>query len=126
MLAYEKALLDQAAGEGINILEAQLPGDTWGLYVRGSLTIYLQSGMTTTQRVATLLHELAHHVAGHDGHQSQGVEDQINEGVALLLVDPVEYAFWESQLGWSTGGIAHALEVPRWVVEAYRRTLGNV
>lgn len=51
------------------------------------------------------------------------VEAWIDEQVALTLNDPVEYAFWESEYGWSTGGVAHAMELPRWVVEAYRRVL---
>lgn len=118
----ENALLDQLRREGVTVIETELDG-AWGYCDAKSRTIYLQAGMTAGHRVATLLHEAAHYFRGDDGEQPRAVEDRIDEAVARLLVDPREYAFWESQHGWHTGGTAAALDLPHWVIRAYRRTL---
>ena len=118
----ESALRDYLSREGVTVIETELDG-AWGYYDALSKTIFIQAGMTTGHRVATLLHEAAHHYRGDKGPQPEAVEARIDEAVARLLVDPREYAFWESQHGWHTGGIAHALELPRWVITAYRRVL---
>lgn len=116
------ALLER---EGVSVSERALDGSKWGAYSKTERTVYLQPGLPEQWRVSVLLHELAHVQAGHDGHQCQAIEDRIDEDVSLLLVNPGEYRFWESELGWSTGGIASALELPRWVIEAYRRVLAR-
>ena len=125
MQITEAALLDYMNEAGIRVHEAELPPGYWGYYDKEQQLIVLQRGMTGSQRLATMLHELAHHSRGDAGHQASAVEDAINEDVARYLVDPAQYAFWESELGWSPGGIAAALELPRWVIEAYRRVLAR-
>lgn len=122
----ENALLAELHQEGITVIEAELPDGMWGAYNKAAGIVWLHEGMPAMWRVATLCHELEHVKARHDGHQPQAVEDRIDELVAVSLVRPEEYAFWESELGWSTGGIASALELPRWVVEAYRRRLARL
>lgn len=107
------------------MIDSELPAGMWGAYSLKQRTVWIQKGMPTKWRVAVLLHELEHVRQKHDGHQPQAVEDAINEEVARRIVSPEDYAFWESELGWSTGGIAAALELPRWVIEAYRRVLAR-
>lgn len=118
----EEALHDYLSREGISVVETDL-GGIWGYYMRSQARIYIQSGMCTGHRLATLCHEAIHHYRGDSGPQPLSVEREIDEQVAQLLVDPVDYAFFESQLGWHAGGIAAELELPVWVVRAYRRVL---
>ena len=122
----EQAILDRISGEGLTVREAQLPDEYWGYYDKERRLIVLQQGMTGSQRIATLLHEYAHHLRGDAGHQPQAVEDRIDEEVARMLVSAEDYRFWERQFGGSVAGIAYGLEVPRFIVEAYQRTLGKV
>ena len=75
--------------------------------------------------VPILAHETFHAAARHDGHQSPAIEARIDEAVAAAIIDPADYKFWETQYGWSTGGIAAALNQPRWIIEAYRRKLAK-
>ena len=126
MKVSEQALLDRISGEGLTVSEAQLPDQYWGYYDKEQHLIVLQQGMTEPQRIATLLHEYAHHLRGDAGHQPQAVEDRIDEEVARVLVSAEEYRFWESQFDGSVAGIAYGLEVPRFIVEAYQRTLSKV
>lgn len=88
-------------------------------------SIYLSRDLPQTWLLPTLAHETFHAVNQHAGHQPRVVEDRIDEAVALALVDAREYAYWESQYGWSTGGIACAMDLPRWLVGAYRRALAK-
>lgn len=125
MRVTEKALTSWLESEGYVLVEDDSL-ELWGWTSVQRRTVALHPRLKQFQRVPVLLHECFHVHYGHEGRQSQAVEDRINEEVARLLVDPAEYAFWESQYGWNTGGIAAALEVPRWVVEAYRRTLVHV
>ena len=94
-----------------------------GWYSHRARVIGIHPDLLERQKLPVLLHEAIHHWCAHEGHQDAATERRIDERVAELLVDPVEYAEAEERFGWSTGGIAHALEVPRWVVEAYRRVL---
>ncbi len=117
------ALLDELAGEGVRVMRADLPGDMDGAYMLRSNTILLDTGMTAWETLPVLLHEMIHWRRGDDGPQSTCVERSIDEAVALQLIDPSDYASAEMEYGWHTGGIAVELDVPRWVVEAYRRVL---
>ena len=123
-LSYE-SLLHTLDGEGVRVVETRsgMSGDRAGWYCRQSRTIGLHPDLLDRQRLPVLLHEWFHHLRGDDGPQSAAVEALIDERVAEVLVDASEYAFWEAQYGWHTGGIAHALGLPRWVVQAYRRHL---
>ena len=96
-----------------------------GWYDHTTLTIALHPDLLERQKLPVLLHEALHHSRQDQGHQSPAVEARIDEQVALMLVDPVDYAFCESQFGWSTGGIAAELDLPRWVIQAYRRSLAR-
>lgn len=87
--------------------------------------IYLARNLPTAWVAPTLAHEIVHAYNGHNGHQDQAIERRIDEAVAKAFVSPAEYAYWEDQYGWCTGGIAKELDLPRWVIEAYRRYLGK-
>lgn len=96
-----------------------------GVYHHETGTIYLARSLPQAWRPATLAHEIIHAHNTHDGHQNQTIEQRIDEAVAKAIIDPTEYAYWEEQYGWRTGGIAKELDQPRWVVEAYRRYLAK-
>lgn len=121
----ESALTQWLNGEGFTVVEFSEDSTVWGYTCPVRREVALRANLRTFQRVPTLLHECWHVHLRHDGHQSPATEAWINERVAHLLVDADEYAWAESQYGWHTGGIAHALELPRWVVEAYRRVLAR-
>lgn len=107
--------------------DARLPGGAWGLWEPECATIWVDARLEahTPTYVATLAHETIHAASGHAGHQPDGVEDRIDEVVAACMVDPDEYAYWESEYGCHAGGIAAAMGLPRGVVAAYRRHLAR-
>lgn len=106
-------------------MDSQLLADLWGAYREDTRTIYISRFAPSAWIVPILAHETFHAAAHHNGHQSPAIEARIDEAVAQAIINPADYRFWESQYGWSTGGIAAALGVPRWIVEAYRRCLSK-
>lgn len=106
-------------------LDVHMPGNNWGFYSDIARAIYIGRQTPAAWLIPVLAHETFHAAAHHDGHQSLAIEARIDEAVAQAIIDPEEYRFWESQYGWSTGGIASALNLPRWTVEAYRRKLAQ-
>lgn len=106
-------------------MDVEMPGDWQGTYIDDLRAIYINRRTPASWVVPVLAHETFHAAAHHDGHQSPAVEARIDEAVATAIINPAEYRFWESQYGWSTGGIASALNLPRWTVEAYRRKLAQ-
>jgi hypothetical protein len=117
------ALLDHCAGEGLHVLRAELPGDVDGAYLIRSRTILLADALEDWELPPTLAHEIRHHERQDDGPQARKIEEAIDEDVAGLFIDPMEYRWAEERCGWHTGGIAVELDVPMWVVRAYRRAL---
>ena len=123
----EKALQHFFDSQGVEVVET-LEGmtvDRQGWYNHAKRLVGVHPDLLERQRVPVLLHEAFHVLRHDDGEQPQAVEDRINEDVALLLVNPADYAFWESEFGWNAGGLAAALDLPRWVIEAYRRALSK-
>ncbi|MDO5758978.1 MAG: hypothetical protein Q4P24_16200 [Rhodobacterales bacterium] len=119
-------LVKRCAREGIAVVEARLPGTLTGVFDLHARRVYLRRGMTAGQQLATLAHELEHARRGDDGHQGRAVEDTINEKVAAQLISVSEYASAERLHGGHSGAIALELDLPRWVVSAYRRRLWRV
>lgn len=119
----EYALTDWLHSEGITISTAVLPRGIWGLYEWERRRILIRAGMPAYYTFPALLHETEHHIQGHRGHQCAKIEKDINRRIAAKLINPTEYEYAESQYGWNTPGIASYLEVPRWVVQAYRDSL---
>lgn len=118
-----RALAEAAHDEGLAILECPLPRNLMGAYDLRSGVIYLRKGLTVSHHVAALAHELEHHYRGDDGHQDAVTEARINQAVARALISPTEYALAERITGGHTGAIALELDLPRWVVSAYRKQL---
>lgn len=123
----ERPTYDSLLGEcerlGVAVMPAHLSVEIDGAYIKRNSVILLDKNLADFERVPVLLHEMVHVERQDNGHQSARVERWIDEQVALRLIDPFEYAHAESELGWHTGGIAAELDVPRWVVQAYRRVL---
>lgn len=106
-------------------LDTDMPGDWQGIYIDDLRAIYINRRTPAAWVLPVLAHETFHAAARHDGHQAAPIEARIDEAVAQAIIDPADYRFWETQYGWSTGGIASALNLPRWTVEAYRRKLAQ-
>lgn len=112
--------------EKIAVIEdCRFPNDakTTGIYKNSERTIYLSDRLPEFHILPTLAHETVHAFYEHDGHQPNLVERRIDEALAVRLVNPADYAYWEQEYGWHTGGIAAAMSQPRWLIEAYRRVL---
>lgn len=121
--ADEHSLTDWLHSEGITVAQAVLPAGAWGAWQPTRRRILIRAGMPDCYKFPALLHETAHYVAGHDGHQSEKIERSINREIAEKLINPVEYEYSELERGWNTPAIAADLGLPRWVVQAYRDVL---
>ena len=110
---------------GVQVIETRdgMTGDRVGWYCHQTRTIALHPDLLERQRLPVLLHEAIHHDREDQGHQSAAVEARIDEQVARMLIDAVEFAWAESQVGYHVGGLAALLDMPTWVVRAYRRCL---
>lgn len=119
----EVALTDRLVSEGVSVVEWDI--EPWGLYLRSERLIVLQAGMTQGQRLATLTHEALHAWRDDDGHQTPAVESLINRQVAMRLISMPAYAAAERLHPGSVAGIAHELDLPVWVVEAFQEFLSR-
>ncbi|MFT0849071.1 hypothetical protein VR010_15140 [Actinomycetaceae bacterium L2_0104] len=119
------ALLQWFEEQGITVIVSDC-GEDWGRYYLRYGLVIIAPRLRDAQKLAVLLHE-AHHVQrGDDGHQPLKVEQGINEKVAAALIDPSKYMEAEERFGWHSGAIASELDVPKWVVKAYRRSLERI
>lgn len=121
----EEALTVWLAGQGVTVVEVDGGGDL-GWYDLGARTVALRRDVLPSHRVPVLMHECYHVARDDDGHQDRRVEEWIDEEVACRLVSLPAYAVAEDHYGWNTGAIACELDLPRWVVQAYRRRLTRV
>lgn len=118
------ALLDDAAEQGVLVQwMTHMPTGLRGAYHLGTRTIILRAGMPDRLAIPTLMHELAHAAREDDGHQARPVEVHINRAVACRLITPDSYRWAEIAVGPHVGALAVELDVPRWVVVAFRETL---
>lgn len=117
------ALAQQCADQGIIVSWARLPAGRRGLYVLSTRTIYLRHDMPDRLAVPTLMHEMCHAERGDDGPQPAAVEARIDRAVAHRLISVGDYRAAEAVVGPHPGAIAVALDLPRWVVDAYRSAL---
>lgn len=117
------ALLLECEEQGVFVRRLRLPEGWDGAYHHPTATIYLAAAMPDWQAIPTLMHELEHARRGDDGHQAHWVEARIDRAVACRLISSAEYAQAESGVGHHVGALAVELDVPVWVVEAYRSTL---
>ena len=121
MDARESALLSLIHAYGATVHVADLPGNTRGRYEDETDRIYIQRGMSTAQRVATLAHEAAHLRLGHRGPQDRCVEDHVNEEAAGLIITERAYALAETLVGSNPRLLAAQLDVTPGLVEACQR-----
>ena len=117
------SLTVEAATLGVHVTWAELPIEMDGAYLHQRRTIILAPGLADYAQAPALAHEVEHAKRGDDGHQTRRVEDEIDEAVACRFVDIFAYRRAEEYYGWNTPAIAAELDLPRWVVQAYRRAL---
>lgn len=115
--------LEEAAALGIQV-HLEVRGMTVPAgYHHATRTIWISDRVPARDVLPHVLHELEHAKAGHEGEQSDIIEARINRRVAEQLITPEEYARAELVAGGNSGAIAVELDLPRWVVSAYRRRL---
>lgn len=119
-----ETLVQRCAELGLRVRWTNLPDNLSGCYDHTTSTIWLRNGDPEWMSVPTLMHELIHAHRGDNGHQPAAIERAIDRTVARALITEEEYAEAERISGArGSGGIAAELELPRWVVSAYRAEL---
>lgn len=113
-------VLDEAAELGVSVQWVELPRGRRGAYAHAARTILLSAALSETMAVPVLMHEIEHARRGDDGPQPTWVEERINATVAARMIGECDYAAAEDLAGGHAGGMAVELDVPVWVVEAYR------
>jgi hypothetical protein len=117
------SLLADCHARRLTVTTGRLPRAVRGTYHHPTRTITLAAGMPGWAAVPTLMHEMVHADRGDDGPQPAAIEARIDALVACRLITVGEYAAAEDLVGPVVGALAAELDVPAWVVEAYRRTL---
>ena len=104
--------------------ERHLHGDVQGLYLREPNLILLDHGLTSEQRRCVLAHEISHARHLDEGCRvDKWAERRADQEAALMLIDPMEYAYAEAVYEGNVMGMARELNVLPWVIEAYRERL---
>lgn len=116
-------LIAECDGLGVRVEWAPLPPEMDGAFLLPRRTIILSPDLAAFQQAPALAHEIEHARRGDPGPQPLRIEQRIDEIVACRLVSLSAYAAAEEEHGWQTGAIACDLDLPRWVVRAYRRAL---
>jgi hypothetical protein len=116
-------LLEECDGLSVRVKWAPLPPEMDGAFLLPRRTIILSDDLADYQQRPALAHEIEHARRGDDGPQPPRVEQHIDEIVACRFVDFMAYARSETERGWNTPAIARDLDLPRWVIQAYRRAL---
>ena len=114
----------ETAARYCRIGEAKLRDGIQGVYVREKNLILLDTRLCGLQRLCVLAHEISHarHADG-AGHEDKWVERRANQEAALMLIDPLEYAYAETIYEGNVMGMARELNVVPWVITAYRERL---
>lgn len=104
--------------------ERRLHGDVQGLYLRKQNLILLDRGLTSEQRRCVLAHEISHARHLDEGcRMDRWSERRADEEAAMMLIDPMEYAYAEAVYEGNVMGMARELSVLPWVITAYRERL---
>lgn len=104
--------------------EARLHNDMQGVYIRKKNLILLDSRLCGVQLCCVLAHEISH-----ARHMDAGcrvdkwAERRADQEAALMLIDPMEYAYAEAVHEGNVMGMARELNVLPWVIAAYRERL---
>ena len=123
MITSEDALIAEAE-RVCRLGEARLHDGMQGVYIRKKNLILLDSRLCGVQLCCVLAHEISH-----ARHMDAGcrvdkwMERRADQEAALMLIDPMEYAYAETIYEGNVMGIARELNVVPWVVQAYRERL---
>ena len=99
-------------------------GGLQGAYLPQQGVILLDHRLSGVQRRCVLAHEISH-----ARHMDAGcrvdkwVERRADQEAALMLIDPMEYAYAEAVYEGNVMGMARELNVLPWVITAYRERL---
>lgn len=116
-------LLEEAS-QWAQVAEQSLPRGYEGFYAPGVDLIVLDSRLTPVQRRCVLAHEISHARHRDAGcHVDKWVERRADQEAALMLIDPMEYAYAETIYEGNVMGMARELNVLPWVIAAYRERL---
>lgn len=117
-------MLIEAAERFCVLRERRLHGDVQGLYLRKPNLILLDSRLCGVQLRCVLAHEISH-----ARHMDAGcrvdkwTERRADQEAAMMLIDPLEYAYAEAVYEGNVMGMARELNVLPWVIAAYRERL---
>lgn len=111
-----------AAALGVRVVLTHLPDDMLGAYSPIEERVYLDLGLTPSERRSVLAHELGHVHYGHtcDLGPDSHIERQADAYAATLLVHPEDYAHLE-RISADTHFIAEELDVTPNVIDDFRR-----
>ena len=104
--------------------EARLHDGMQGVYIRDKHLILLDTRLRGVQLRCVLAHEISH-----ARHMDAGcrvdkwTERRADQEAAMMLIDPLEYAYAEAVYEANIVGMARELNVLPWVVQAYRERL---
>lgn len=119
------ALLDVAARERVTVVRSRLDARR-GAWSAARRTIWIDSRLSDAHAAPVLAHELIHARRGDDCAQDDAAEQLIDERVAQAFIEPKQFAAAERIHGEDSWAIAEELDLPAWVIEAYRRLLARV
>lgn len=117
-------MLIEAAERLCKLRERRLGDGLQGLYLRNPNLILLDTRLRGVQLRCVLAHEISH-----ARHMDAGcrvdkwVERRADQEAAMMLIDPMEYAYAEAVYEANVMGMARELNVLPWVVQAYRERL---
>ena len=123
MITSEDALIAEAE-RVCRLGEARLHDGMQGVYIRKKNLILLDSRLCGIQLRCVLAHEISH-----ARHMDAGcrvdkwAERRADQEAALMLIDPLEYAYAETVYEGNLVGMARELSVLPWVITAYRERL---
>ena len=123
MITSEDALIAEAE-RVCRLGEARLHDGMQGVYIRDKHLILLDSRLCGIQLRCVLAHEISH-----ARHMDAGcrvdkwAERRADQEAALMLIDPLEYAYAETVYEGNLVGMARELSVLPWVITAYRERL---
>lgn len=119
------ALLDVAARERVTVVRSRLDARR-GAWSAARRIIWIDSRLSDAHAAPVLAHELIHARRGDDCVQDDAAEQLIDERVAQAFIMPEQFAAAERIHGDDSWAIAEELDLPAWVIDAYRRFLARV
>lgn len=117
-------MLIETAERFCSLRERHLHGDVQGLYLREPNLILLDRDLTSEQRRCVLAHEISHARHLDEGcRMDRWSERRADCEAAMMLINPMEYAYAETVYDGNIMGMARELNVLPWVITAFRERL---